>query len=42
MGSLRTKKLKCSVLVTAPSAAVRMKVSMKALPSRNSRFPSGV
>ena len=42
MGSLSTKKLKCSVVVTAPSAAVITNVSMNDLPSRNSRLPSGV
>ncbi|CKN72582.1 Uncharacterised protein [Mycobacterium tuberculosis] len=42
MGSLRTKKLNRSLVVTAPNAAVRTKVSMKGLPSMNSRLPSDV
>ncbi|SKU18276.1 Uncharacterised protein [Mycobacteroides abscessus subsp. abscessus] len=42
IGSLRTKMLNRSVEVTAPRAAVRVSASINGLPSRNSRFPSGV
>jgi len=42
IGSFSTKKLNRSVDVTAPRAAVSTNVSIKALPSRNSRLPSGV
>jgi hypothetical protein len=41
-GNFTTNGVKRMVSVTAPSAAAWMKVSMKALPSRNSRSPSGV
>ncbi|PQM45429.1 hypothetical protein C1Y40_04412 [Mycobacterium talmoniae] len=42
IGSLSTNGVNRNVLVTAPSAAVSTNVSMNALPSRNSRLPSGV
>ena len=40
--SARSERDELRVVVTAPSAAAWMNVSMNSLPSRNSRFPSGV
>jgi hypothetical protein len=42
IGSLSTKVLKRMVEVTAASAPISVKGSMKGLSSRNSRLPSGV
>ena len=42
MGSFTTKVVKRSVSVTAPMAGMRLNGSRNGLPSRNSRFPSGV
>ena len=42
IGNLSTKKLNRSDVVTAHSAPAITKASMNALPSRNSRLPSGV
>jgi hypothetical protein len=42
IGSLSTKKLNFSFVVTAQSAPAITNASTNALPSRNSRLPSGV